>query len=327
MDVKAIYELPVPIWFTCATLGRAYQTGSGSLRFDVVMPEYEPVLGGPPSVAGVAEALDLLGEQAVWAQEYGAFIPESLRPAIAVQRVALNAVEGPTYADRAWFTPDHQLAQTVDRWFDEVRTWVEILTGQNLDPRHRVYDAESVGGGLTFIEPPHQDGLGFTITTPHIRPLRSEEWAAILNLVHKGTEPPLEETLSRDARAAQRRNANRRAVIDAATALEIVLGRHIRERAANLPEAQKNRISDRSALGEYISIAEHSHLEFAVSIDQLRRLNRLRNDAAHRGEAPDNWEAGSAVQVMIDFLAAHGHHRRTSVSDPDGGELVLADLD
>lgn len=325
--MRAIYEFPVPIWVTCTTLGRAYQTGFGPLRFDVVMPENAPPMGGPPAVAGIGEALALSGEQVVWAQEYGAFIPESLRPATAIHRVAVTGVEGPIFGDRSWFTPDRQAAESINRWFDDVRTWVEIFTGQDLDPRHRVYDAESVGAGLTFIEPSHQEALGLTITTPRVRPVRLEEWVAILNFVREGTEPPLEEILSRDARAAQRRNANRRAVIDAATALEVALGRHIRRLAADLPETQQKRINDRTALGDYISIAEHSHLELAVPFDHLRQLNKLRNDAAHRGQGPNNWEAGTALQVMIDFLANHGHYRRTSVSEPDGGELVLDDPD
>lgn len=325
--MRAIYEFPVPIWVTCTTLGRAYQTGFGPLRFDVVMPENDPPLGGTPAVAGIEEALALLEEQVVWAQEYGAFIPESLRPATAIHRVAVTGVEGPNYDDGSWFTPDRQLAESINRWFDDVRTWVEIFTGQDLDPRHRVYDAESVGAGLTFIEPPHQEALGLTITTPHVRPIRLEEWVAILNFVREGTEPPLEEILSRDARAAQRRNANRRAVIDAATALEIALGRHVRELANDLPKTQQERINDRIALGGYISIAEQSHLELAVPFDRLRQLNKHRNDAAHRGQAPNNWEVGIALQVMIDFLANHGRYRRTSASEPDGGELMLDDPD
>jgi hypothetical protein len=117
-----------------------------------------------------------------------------------------------------------------------VRTWTEIMTGQDLDPNHRVYDAESVGAGLTFVEPAHDGALGFKIATSHVLPLRPPEWAAVLGLVRDGKEPPLEEVLSRDARAAQRRGANRRAIIDAATALEIALGQHVRSQVAQLPE-------------------------------------------------------------------------------------------
>jgi hypothetical protein len=86
----------------------------------------------------------------VWAQEYGAFIPESLRPATALHRVAMTDVDGPAYDDhRSWITPDIQLARCVNRWFDDVRTWAEVVTGQDLDPNHRVYDAELDGVGQT----------------------------------------------------------------------------------------------------------------------------------------------------------------------------------
>lgn len=323
MDVTAIYEFPVPIWLTCTSLGRAYKTGYGPLRFDVVMPEDAPPFGGPPNVEGAREAMAGSGEQVVWAQEYGAYIPESLQPATAVHHVALTAIEAPTYPDRSWLTPDNQLSRSVDTWFDGVRTWAEIVTGQDLDPRHQVYDAEAIGAGLTFIEPPRQDAQGLRLTTRHVSPLREKEWETILDLVREGTEPPLEEVLSRDARAAQRRGANRRAVLDAATALEIALGRHVRNLSAKLPEKQQKRIDDRTALGDYISIAEHSHLELAVDVEKLREVNKLRNNAAHRGEAPDSWAAVTAVQVMMDFLGAHGRYRRTGSSEPDGGELVL----
>jgi len=325
MDVRAIFELPVHIWVMCEVLDATYLTGYGELRFNVVMPQNHPPFGEAPPVPGVESRLEPTGEQVVWTQEYGAFIPESLKPATALHRIAVTDVEGPSYNQRAWFTPEHQLAEYIDKWFDDVRTWVEIMTGQDLDPNHPVYDAEPVGAGLTFIEPPHDNALGMTITTPHVLPLRAHEWEAILSLVRDGREPPLEEILSRDARAAQRRNANRRAIIDAATALEIALGRHVRGLANQLAEKQRERITGRSALGDYISIAEDSHLALAVPVDRLRWLKNLRNDAAHRGAAPNNWDAGTAVQVMIDFLGTHGRLRRTSEREQDGGEWVLAD--
>lgn len=311
----------------CDALDATYPTGYGELRFNVAMPDDRPPVGGPPNVPGIAsrEGNEPTGEQVVWVQEYGAHIPEFLRPATALHRLAVVDVEGPSYDHRSWFTPDHQLAEYVNRWFDVVRTWVEVVTGQDLDPNHRVYDAESVGAGLTFIEPPHDGALGLKITTPRVLPLRAQEWADILGFARDGTEPPLEELLSRDSRAAQRRNANRRAIIDAATALEIALGRHVRGIAERLPDTQRGRISERTALGGYISIAEDSGLEFVVPVDRLRWLNNLRNDAAHRGAAPSHWEAGEAVQVMIDFLGAHGRVRRTGEREPDGGEWCLVD--
>lgn len=159
MGVRAIFELPVPIWVMSETLDATYSTGYGNLRFNVVMPHGLPPVGGAPAVLDV-ESLPLIGEQVVWVMEYGAHIPQSLRPATALHRVALTDVEGPSYDHMPWFTPEHQLAEYIGGWFNEVRTWAEIVTGQDLDPNHRVYDAESVGAGLTFIEPSNDDALG-----------------------------------------------------------------------------------------------------------------------------------------------------------------------
>jgi hypothetical protein len=325
MNVTAIFELPVHIWMMCDALGTTYPTGHGELRFNVAMPSDRPPIGGPPAVPGIASRPELTGEQVVWTEEFAANIPDSLRPATALHRVAMTDVKGPSYDHRSWCTPNHQLAEHVSDWFDSVRTWAEILTGQDLDPSHRVYDAESVGGGLTFIEPPHDGALGFTYALPHIRPLSAQEWAGILGFVRDGKQPPLEEVLSRDARAAHRRNANRRAIIDAATALEITLGRHVRGVADQLPETQRNRINQRTALGGYIDIAEQSDLQLTVPVERLRWLNNLRNDAAHRGATPDYLDTYRGVQIMLDFLASHAQIPRIDECEPDGGEWTLID--
>ncbi|GAA3525095.1 hypothetical protein GCM10022234_22540 [Aeromicrobium panaciterrae] len=200
MDVTTIYALPVPVWVTCETLGGTYPTGYGKVRFDIVMPQDAPPTGAAPIVSGVEIPDPRDGELSQWTCKYGAFIPESLKPATTLQRVVVTNVEAPDDVTRSWNTADLQLAEVINDWFDRVRTWAEILTGQDLDPSHRVYDAEISGTGLTFIVPPHEGSLGMTLTAPSIRPVRPEEWQRILELVRDDTEPPLEELLSRDAR-------------------------------------------------------------------------------------------------------------------------------
>ena len=263
------------------------------------------------------------GELTQWTCEYGAFIPESLKPATTLQRVVITNVEAPEDPTRLWNGPDLQLAEVIEGWFDRVRTWAEILTGQDLDPSHRVFDAVISGVGLSFIEPPHEGSLGMTLTTPSIRPVRADEWRTILELVRVGTEPPLEELVSRDARAAHRRGFNRRATIDAATSLEVVLSRVLTAMADQLPEKQQKRLNDKPTLGTFVSIAEASKIEFDVPFDQLRLLTQRRNDAVHRGQAATAWETATLVQIAIDFIAAHGTFKRTGDTEPDGSEWVL----
>lgn len=130
MDVTAIYELPVPIWVTCTALDETYPTGYGKLRFEVRMPQNQAPVGGPPVIDGVKMPDSPVEEPVVWAQEYAAHIPESLRPATALHRIVITGVEAPTDPARSWRGPDDQLAELVDIWFDQVRTWAEILRGK-----------------------------------------------------------------------------------------------------------------------------------------------------------------------------------------------------
>lgn len=67
-------------------------------------------------------------------------------------------------------------------------------------------------------------------------------------------------------------------------------------RIDRLTERQKDRINDRSALGDCITIADHSGLPLEVPADRLSVLNRHRNKAAHRGEAPSGWDTAEAMR-------------------------------
>lgn len=243
--VAAIYELPVPIWVTCEALSGTYPSGYGRLQFDVVMPQDHASVGGPPVVDGVEVPESVDGELVEWTTKYAAWIPKKFQPATALRRIVITAVEAPTDAARSWRGPDQQLGEFIKFWFDEVRSWVEIATGQDLDPGHRVYDAETVGAGLTFIAPPHEGDLGVRLTRRHIRPVTAAEWQGILAAVRDGKEPPLEYLLIRDANAAFARGFYRRAVIDAAAALELALVRILDDRIEDLPEKQRKGLGDR----------------------------------------------------------------------------------
>lgn len=299
--VTAIYELPVPIWVSCAALGGSYASGYGNLQFDVSMPQDGAPVGGAPVIDGVEVPKYLDGELVAWTTEYAAWIPEEFQPATALRRIIITAVEAPTDAARSWRGPEQQLGEFIKFWFDQVRTWAEILTGQDLDPGHRVYDAETVGAGLTFVAPSREGALGLQLTTPNIQPVTAVEWKWLLAAVRDGKEPPLERLLIRDANAAFARRFYRRAIIDAAAALELTLVRVLDERIEDLPVPQRKRL-DGATLGRYIDIAKASGFEFDVTFEDLKRLNLARNDAVHRAQAPEYVETVVLLRVAGDFL-------------------------
>lgn len=300
--VTAIYELPVPIWVSCAALSGTYPSGYSRVQFDVVMPQERVPVGAPPVIDGPEVPESLAGELVEWTTEYAAWILDEFQPATALRRIVITAVEAPTDAAKSGRGPDQQLGELIDFWFDQVRSWVEILTGQDLDPGHQVYDAETVGAGLTFIDPPHEGALGLRLTTRHLQPVTDAEWRWILAAVRDGKEPPLEYLLIRDANAAFARGFYRRAVIDAAAALEIALVRVLDEKIEELPGRQRKRLENRPTLGTSIDIAKISGFEFEMPFEDLRRLNEARNDAVHRAQAPDYVGTHILLRVAGDFL-------------------------
>lgn len=335
MAVIAVYELPVPVWMSTAVLDRTFRTGYRSVEFDVVMPGGGGPAGSPPEVEGVdwshvglTDSSGAPGESA-WAQRYGAFTPGADEDSTAVCRVVFTDVVDSSPPRHYPSGPEDALAGAVDGWFDAVRTWVETRTGQDLDPGHRIYDAVMHGVGLTFIEPQlEHTGLSMTLTTPRIIPLSARDWAMIVESVREGLEPPLEEVLSRDARAAHTRGHYRRAIVDAATALEIALYRVIK--AEVNPDVLSARLRGQlkspkpPTLGACLTIAEQAGLAFEVPFNDLKQLNDLRIAAVHHGSAAGSRVTAHAVQTMIDFLGAHGLWRRSKEREPDGSEWVLA---
>lgn len=309
--VAAIYELPVPIWVSCAALSETYPSGYGRVQFDVVMPKDRPPIGGPPAIEGAEVPESHNGELVAWTTEYAAHVPEELQPATALRRIVITAVEAPIDAARSWRGPDQQLGEIIKFWFDQVRSWVEICTGQDLDPGHRVYDAETVGAGLKFIAPPHEGDLGLQLTTRRIQPVTAAEWKLILAAVRDGKEPPLERLLIRDANAAYARRFYRRAIIDAAAALELTLVRALEERIEELPQRQRTRLAG-ATLGRCIDIAKASGFEFDVTFEDLKRLNDARNDAVHRAQEPNDFDTVSLLHVVGDFLRSSVRIRSVS---------------
>ncbi len=93
--VTAIYELPVPIWVSCAALGGTYPSGYGRVQFDVAMPQDLAPAGGPPVIDGVEVPESLDGELAAWTTEYAADVPDEFHPATAFAPNSHYRCQGP----------------------------------------------------------------------------------------------------------------------------------------------------------------------------------------------------------------------------------------
>src|ERR1700712_4226801 len=112
-----------------------------------------------------------------------------------------------------------------------LKDWCEILTNQDLDivaPRQRVRLGEK-GWTCWHDSNPIPVLPRFTLDFDYGAPLSQTRWNRLVMLAGAGTQPEIEHLLLRDARSAQMRGRFRRAVLDAATAIEIALYRLLKE--------------------------------------------------------------------------------------------------
>lgn len=265
----------------------------------------------PPPLPMVADNDEALAESP-WVMNYGAFTDG---PVVALCRVGIIAplenaehLRAAPWNDGSPRAVVHDaLAHGVEAWFDAVRSWVEVLTGQDLNHRHPVYDATLHGHGLTLwdgsaLSPP---GL-LTLTTPTVAPLDLSGWTLVLARVAGGVAPPAEHLLARDARAAAVRRETRKAVLDAAAAAELVLNGLLAQELAALPDETRSAVqAEHRTLGRLVDLLAKSRHDVAERQDDLKHLTTLRNRAAHRGAAPNYDDAVRAVDTATGLVLRH----------------------
>lgn len=283
--------------------------GSVSLPVLVPGPDPKPRLGSPP-LTGIREDVD-------WEQYFhdpwGGW-------GSVVQYHATQGIEGPGAAhingvvlrfplpdgdtgDTTEVAADlgRRLYESIGDWLRRLRLWIEVATGQDLDP---TVVAPTVRADLDLFL---VDSHGSAGHIQNERPLTIEgtmqrsfvqiaTWRAVLNRAGSNEEPPTERLLLHDARMGLRRRHPRRAVLDAGTAAEIALSQMLDAELASAPVAVGDMVRKQNReLGRLITALR------ALGVflpDELQpKLAELRNSAIHRGQEPDIAVAGSAVTL------------------------------
>lgn len=315
-ELAGVYNLPVPIWVAHETFGTSSMTAFRGLPFEVRMPvramiEDQDVVS-PPDLPGVSSDDEKLAASP-WAMNYAA---EPTAPSMALCRVGLICQVNENNAARsrfgdgaaASFRVGDALAQRIESWFDELRSWTEVVTGQDLDFRHPVADAEDPAEGLLLAHPTglRSSGLG-RFTTRVVRPVTLAEWTKILKLVAAGQRPPTEHLLMRNAHAALARDMARRAVLESATATEIVLNRVLKRTADGMPTATRSKfLKKQRTLGSLMNDLKGEGVVLNQPWDNLAGLASLRNAAIHEGAEPDHLEALVGVSSAAQLVSSYG---------------------
>lgn len=144
-----------------------------------------------------------------------------------------------------------------------------------------------------------------------IEALNEPHWRHALDLASRNNSPPVEYSQARSARIQLRVHQYRRAVIDAASAVELTLTDLLHANIANLPAGIQHHLNeDKQTLGWLVdTLTNARRLPPAVTAvstqlpsDLKTGLVEVRNDVIHRHRTPSNGEAARAVAIATEVL-------------------------
>jgi hypothetical protein len=293
----------------------------GGIRGSASLPELRagafgrPRLVTPPLIRGGRPVgwSDGRGPSTIWGWTWGERVDEDARVS-----VTMLAMRFPLPDDRA-----ESVVQTADNLFESIGPWSKRLSDWVaivLDltpagpwslptPSSGRRTVEKVGG----LELQHVDAAGnakkllareqpSSLTVwKSVAFLPEEAWWRLVERANAGVDPPTERLLLRDAREELEQDHGRRAVLDAATAAEIVLTQMLDDQLRGLPQGAAKIIRDQSrGLDRLASTLRR--LGVAVSPSLQMRLADVRNQAIHTGRKPSLDEARVAYKLAVDLV-------------------------
>lgn len=228
----------------------------------------------------------------------------------AVLRVATSASTRDATMEAA-----DRVHQSIETWYSTFRDWVEALTSQDLGHEHPVpsvhgrsavetaawiyVGGEPVSAQYDFYNPP------MTIWQLGGEPLTLATWRSAVRRSNEGTAPPDAHLLLRDARAALRRQATRRVVLDTATAVEVVLVPLLDRRISRkLGSAAADRLlPKRQPISAKLSILGSLGVTLLPTLQD--DVFNLRNRVIHGGYTPTGDEARAALAAATATVTQH----------------------
>jgi hypothetical protein len=322
-----VYELPAPIGVSKGCLGKSFPITVASRHGKATLPIVDwnsgrwgkgnPVLAAPATGLGTTpdgQLLrfatnreknqpgmgDLWGKVSAWRTEPQKVSTAFVRAMWLQFRIrADDPLRDPQSADT---NSPRELAYKevygdIDRWFEAFRTWLELMSDQDLDPEHPLPNGHSPGSGLSlfafdqgkldyFLGVRAISSIARMVTPLSVARLRLGFRQANANAV-----PSDARLLLRDAYAENRRDRTRRAVIDAGSAVELTLADYAAREAVSMPA--------KPTLGAYVK-----DLQARASLPANTKvaLVDVRNAAIHENQIPTHAESHTALGIASTVL-------------------------
>jgi hypothetical protein len=300
------YELPVPIVVADDVLGTVCWTQFGDLRAQFHTPLLTRDAAGdrpaaPPHLPGIPTDHPRVASPWDWVMT----IDGADRRATCLRRIGVvleqpaersprQPIEGGPRASRLGMAA----LDGMDEWVESLRSWVEVVTRQDLDHHHPRYDVSYLGAGLWI-----SNELMPDMQLGQIEPIDLQRWEATLQRIGNKQDPPLAHLLARDARMAFRRGDLRRAAINAGTTTEMVLDGLYRN---SVPAARYRLNQHQRSLTSLKNALFDLDIRPAVPSEALDALILARNLATFDGQETGEDQLRDILTTMTAVLAAHG---------------------
>lgn len=200
------------------------------------------------------------------------------------------------------------LNDRIEDWSENIGTWFEIVSESYLPRSGEKGSAPLVFGdsrmwffdGIKATLLPHVVKVRFPITDPPVADLKC--WRQILAVIAKGSTPPVEHVLLRDARQGIFEEQTRRAVLDAASAAEISLAALLDKQIKSVPlPVQQVVRGATNSLGSLITtLRKNFKISLRPDVDNV--LAHLRNRSIHGGFKPSLDEAKCALEIATEIV-------------------------
>lgn len=314
--IEGTLQLPVPVCCTSNVLGTKHLIQvagrTGIVATPVLPGNFGPELAwvqlaGPPEaderVRVGQTRLGMPDDELNWGRPWRWPSLESMVRAVQVWFPIAPEEADPTNVDEI----AERVRKALPAWTSRLLTGVELLSSQILDaltaPVLPSYSMEF----FLVTEQPRATLLSGSLIDLTIRmpsaesAATSETWATAVRAASEEWQPRIEHLLLRDARLALGRSEFRRAVIDAASALEIALTTRLSARLSSALDrhAAETILGRAPGLGSRLRLARALGLP-AGSRGIEQELVIPRNRAAHHGAALTRAEAALALQVATE---------------------------
>ena len=203
-----------------------------------------------------------------------------------------------------------ELTRAVDRlsgamaiWTSRLASWIEAVAHQDVGrtgpTRILGQHLPAVVEGYEEVMPAHS-GLVTTLGDGS-SPVDAASWRVIVRSVGEGLDVPDEHRLLSDARAWMRRQDYRRAIIDAASASEMVLTEILDWKlAASAPALEERLSADRRTL---VRLKDLLAPLVPVANDRLDRFVTTRHEVMHKAYEATQADASEAVAIAEELVA------------------------